>query len=58
MYSVLALPNEGIVTAGIEYHVPVPPDVIRSESVKLMLGTKVTGVAELLYHVALIFSPD
>ena len=36
---------------------PVTPETILSESVKLMLGVKVMEEAVLLYQVVIIFSP-
>jgi hypothetical protein len=55
LYSLIAVPNDGIVTEVIGYQ-PLP--AIRPEDVKLMLGVKVTVFAELLYQVTLIFSPE
>jgi hypothetical protein len=57
VYSLVALANAGTVTNVMGYQVPVA-EVIRSASVKLMLGVKLTALDELLYHVTLIFSPD
>ena len=58
VYSLIALPNEGTVTELMGYQAPVVPMMIRSGSVKLMFGVKVTELDELLYQVALIFSPE
>jgi hypothetical protein len=58
VYSLVALPDDGIVTDVIGYHAPAAPEMILSGSVKLMLGVKLTVAAELLYQVTLIFSPE
>lgn len=58
VYSLVADPSAGTVVDAIGYQVPVAPEMIRSGSVKLMLGVKLAVIAELLYQVTLILSPD
>jgi hypothetical protein len=57
LYSLIALPEAGTVVEVMGYQVPEAPIMIRSGSVKLMLGVKLTVVAELLYQVTLTVSP-
>ena len=57
MYSLVPYPKAGTVVWVIGYQVPVTPETILSESVKLMLGVKVMEEAVLLYQVVIIFSP-
>jgi hypothetical protein len=58
VYSLVALPDDGTVTEVIGYQIPVTPEPILSGSVKLMFGVKLAAVAELLYQVTLILSPE